>query len=401
MRLVALAMGLALSWPGGAVGAACTGDCGGDGNVTVDEIVLGVNIALGAAAVGGCSAMDADGNGQVTVDEIITAIGSALGGCSPSNPTPTPTATATATEAVAIPTPTPCGDSDGTASLRATSASPASGQGALIVRCVKVENAGGTRTELTRVTASGTILGVPMEFLVYFVTDTGEIDTVTYNWQPSTQFPGAFDHFAYCNGAGCAGASMHLGQLKINLANVPLSSDFGDSATILGSITLNSLPNPMPTPTPACPGGSLTMNISEATGVNTSSPLPATLTLGTAMNFTTTQPPPAIATFSALYNGCPMPFPNQTLSFSFSGFEITAGTSYSVGFVGSFINQIELSEMGFSSTKAWEAGSGTMVIDAVDAAGIHFRIVNAKMRPKGVGPTGTFTMNADGVLAPQ
>lgn len=397
MRFSWIVLGLFLWWTQTAAHAACTGDCSGDGSVTVDEVVLGVNIALGAAAVGGCSAMDSDGNGVVTVDEIITAIDGALTGCPAVEPTPT----ATATQPVAVETPTPCAENDGTASLRATSASPASGQGNLRITCVKAENAGGTRTELTRVTASGTILGVPMEFLVYFVTDTGAIDTVTYSWQPSSELPGAFDHYAYCNGPACAGASMHLGQLKIDLVNVPLANDFGDSATILGSITLNSLPNPMPTPTPACSGGSLAMSLTDVTGVNTSSPLPATLLLGSAMNFTTTQPPPAIATFSGMFDGCPSMFPRQTLSFSFSGFEIAAGTTYNVGFVGSFINQIEFSEAGFSSSKSWEAGSGTLTIDSVDAAGAHFRIIDAKMRPKGLGPTGTFTLNANGVLAVQ
>lgn len=63
------------------VAAQCPGDCNGDGEVTVDELVVGVNIALGEATVDDCNAADRDRDGQVTVDEIVAAIDSALTGC--------------------------------------------------------------------------------------------------------------------------------------------------------------------------------------------------------------------------------------------------------------------------------------------------------------------------------
>jgi hypothetical protein len=59
----------------------CVGDCGGDGHVDIDEIVLGVTIALGAADASVCPTFDGDGNGQVTIDEIILAVDNALRGC--------------------------------------------------------------------------------------------------------------------------------------------------------------------------------------------------------------------------------------------------------------------------------------------------------------------------------
>jgi len=109
----------------------CGGDCNADGEVTVDEIVFAVNIALGAAPVASCTAVDLDGDGQVTIDELIRAVSHAVDGCPapvvctppacgagtviycPGNcpggcgsicVTPTPTATPTAT-----PTPTNAG----------------------------------------------------------------------------------------------------------------------------------------------------------------------------------------------------------------------------------------------------------------------------------------------------
>jgi len=61
--------------------AACVGDCDGDGVVTVDELVAGVNSALGAGAAVDCESLDANHDGVVTVDEIVTAVDHALQGC--------------------------------------------------------------------------------------------------------------------------------------------------------------------------------------------------------------------------------------------------------------------------------------------------------------------------------
>ena len=59
----------------------CAGDCGVDGAVTVDELVVIVNIALGTASVSQCSAGDVDQNSAITVDEIVNAVNRALNGC--------------------------------------------------------------------------------------------------------------------------------------------------------------------------------------------------------------------------------------------------------------------------------------------------------------------------------
>jgi hypothetical protein len=59
----------------------CVGDCNGDGQVTVDEILAMVNVALGNASASACNASDANGDGQITIDEILTAVNHALNGC--------------------------------------------------------------------------------------------------------------------------------------------------------------------------------------------------------------------------------------------------------------------------------------------------------------------------------
>jgi hypothetical protein len=60
---------------------ACPGDCNGDGQVSVDEIVTGVGIALGNAPLSVCPAFDLNHDGSVSVDEIIAAVNAALNRC--------------------------------------------------------------------------------------------------------------------------------------------------------------------------------------------------------------------------------------------------------------------------------------------------------------------------------
>jgi hypothetical protein len=60
---------------------ACAGDCDGGSSVTVDELVILVNIALGLQPVANCPPGNIDGNDAITVDEILMAVGNALSGC--------------------------------------------------------------------------------------------------------------------------------------------------------------------------------------------------------------------------------------------------------------------------------------------------------------------------------
>jgi hypothetical protein len=64
----------------------CDGDCNSDGAVTVNELVVCVNMALGTSDA--CHACDANGDGTVTINEIIAAVNAALNGC-PALPTVT------------------------------------------------------------------------------------------------------------------------------------------------------------------------------------------------------------------------------------------------------------------------------------------------------------------------
>jgi len=84
---VGLLLGLCLSE---ARAQQCVGDCNGNGAITIDELVTGVNISLGTAPVANCPVFDANDNGVVAIDELITVVNNSLYGCPP-----VPTATAT------------------------------------------------------------------------------------------------------------------------------------------------------------------------------------------------------------------------------------------------------------------------------------------------------------------
>jgi hypothetical protein len=59
-------------------GPVLVGDCNRNGQVTVDEMVHGVNIALGKAPVSGCTPFDRVADGRVNVDELIKGVGNVL-----------------------------------------------------------------------------------------------------------------------------------------------------------------------------------------------------------------------------------------------------------------------------------------------------------------------------------
>jgi hypothetical protein len=61
--------------------ALCPGDCNGDGLVTVDEVIRGVNLALGSGTYRTCPPVDLNADTAVTIDELITAVKQALDGC--------------------------------------------------------------------------------------------------------------------------------------------------------------------------------------------------------------------------------------------------------------------------------------------------------------------------------
>src|SRR5512143_1797239 len=99
-------VGAALIHPAAVGALACGGDCNADGDVTVNELVAAVNVALENSPITACVPVDTSGDGTVTVNEVVAAVNNALYGC-PQVATPTPSPTATATPFDPSPTLTP------------------------------------------------------------------------------------------------------------------------------------------------------------------------------------------------------------------------------------------------------------------------------------------------------
>ena len=49
--------------------------------MTIDELLVAVNIALGSAPYSACVNADADGDGSVLINDLIAAVNVALQGC--------------------------------------------------------------------------------------------------------------------------------------------------------------------------------------------------------------------------------------------------------------------------------------------------------------------------------
>lgn len=77
----ATALAVALAGPPSISAQVCAGDCNGDRQVMVDELVSGVDIALHGSAADACAALDADGDDTVRIHELLAAVRRALEGC--------------------------------------------------------------------------------------------------------------------------------------------------------------------------------------------------------------------------------------------------------------------------------------------------------------------------------
>ncbi len=92
--------------------APCYADCNYDGRIAVNELILGVNMALELRPISDCSGFDITRDGAISIGELVTAVRGNLNGCIPFNtptptrPTSTPTGTSTPTFTLA-PTDTP------------------------------------------------------------------------------------------------------------------------------------------------------------------------------------------------------------------------------------------------------------------------------------------------------
>ena len=63
----------------------CTGDCDGNHQVSIDELLRGIAIALGNLGLDDCQPFDQNQSHQVEINEVVAALRDALGACSGSS----------------------------------------------------------------------------------------------------------------------------------------------------------------------------------------------------------------------------------------------------------------------------------------------------------------------------
>jgi hypothetical protein len=66
---------------GTALGQRCPGDCDDSGDVTVNEVVKSVNVALGTMPVTECANVDMNSDERAAIDEVVGAVQSSIRGC--------------------------------------------------------------------------------------------------------------------------------------------------------------------------------------------------------------------------------------------------------------------------------------------------------------------------------
>ncbi len=189
-----------LVWTAGAVmllfsprvsAQSCVGDCNGDGEVAINELIIGVNIALGNNTVETCPEFDDNDDGEVAINELIIAVNNALTGCpaveDTSTPTPSDTATWTPTDS---PTETVAATYTMTQTALATSTtteiptitSTPTGTPTGTVAATYTVTQAATETPLTTWTPTGTPTGTVAA--TYTVTQTAT-ETPLTTWTPT------------------------------------------------------------------------------------------------------------------------------------------------------------------------------------------------------------------------
>jgi hypothetical protein len=136
----------------------CVGDCRDTGQVSVADLILGINIAFGLQPVSACPSFQ-NAQGQVDIAQLITGVNNSLDGC-PSTPTVTATHTTTPTltaigTATITTTPTSTGTPAGTATATVTATGTPAGTATATVTATGTP--AGTASATVTVTKTGAV----------------------------------------------------------------------------------------------------------------------------------------------------------------------------------------------------------------------------------------------------
>ncbi len=133
----------------------CPGDCNGNGEVTIDELITLVDLALGTSDAS-CPNGDGNGDETITINELLEAVNAALRGCGGVTPVPTatptlvdgrtPTASATPPDG-GTPSPTPPDGATATVTPTADGTVTATATGDPLATATATRTASATATE--------------------------------------------------------------------------------------------------------------------------------------------------------------------------------------------------------------------------------------------------------------
>jgi hypothetical protein len=349
--------------------AQCGGDCGGDGEVTVDELITIVNIALEVTAITVCPPGDLDGDGTVTINEIVSAVNNALNGCV-AGATPTATATRGATSYP--------GDYHGTST----------------------DNSIGLRF---RVAENGTVSGF-LDFLsggyavygdggggaiVYSSPATGQANLGTGELQLSGNADPAFSVSGQLPDASGAGGTFSVAVL---------------GTTYSGSLRNGPAPTPgptaTPTPRPVCGSASLQLAFSNVSG-NFNGDSTAGL-IGIMQGASEAPAPDYIPGFRETYNStfngttCDQ---SRNLLIGIYGVigGLAGGQSFSMVQTAEGVQAVVYyGQRAAGNDAVWSSSAGTLYIDSVQGSVLSLRIVGASMTVTAGTATGSFTLDVSG-----
>jgi hypothetical protein len=365
---------LALSGTSRAVVASCAGDCAADGTVVVNELVLGVNMALGNTPVQQCPGFDGNDDGRVAVNELVAAVANALNGC-PFTGQYTARIDVgdgeTATLQLQV---GPDGAATGTLSVAPTAA----GRAAIRIEIPLLSLSGSVDLDSGEFHLSGTVSGpdgdVPVDISGSLPERAGGEGSVTLQ----------------------VGAESFTG---------PIAAGDGRPTPTPTQVVSTSTPTPtgtpgmLPTEEPGCEGGVVSATITDASGTNSYLSLGGALELG----------PLTVVLTAAGFGGGTAPCHLmagdvirrfQFIILDFGGIKV--GTPYALGLRDGAFDYLETPTTNPLGTRGWSADGGTLIIDSLEGSVARFRVVDAAMVPEPTfsaqtPATGTFTLNASGV----
>ena len=362
--------------------ATCGGDCGGDGLVTVNELITGVNIALGSAATTQCLSLDANDDGQVAVNELVAAVANALAGCP---------FTGQFTSRIDV------GDGE-TALIRLQVSPDGSATGTLSVGPTASQGRAALRLDIPLLNLVGT---VDLDSGAYHLTGTvagpaGNVPVDLTGILPER--PGLSGTLDLEIGAESFGGSIVAGSGN----PTPTATATPPAATASPTPTSTRIPdNNVPTPPGStCLRGSISVDFSNVSGTNSYVDLGSDLGLEKG-SVAYVSLPGGASSFGGEFVPCSLNFGDVVRRVQLAVLNVRFGEPMPLGLglgAPSF-DYIETPSSNPLGTRGWSANGGSVIVDEIQGNQVRFRIVDAVMVPEPsfsfqTPATGTFIINA-------